>query len=163
MVTLKARQEWKTFSSFCKHFLVADVVVAIYDDNIPHSILQGIVIFCTYFLLIQISLSFSVFVINFSTRKCFYCVNPFGLIHEGNEGWYLPNCQSNLVIALHALSLLFCYFISTTAYLWADLSLHLPLAVALPVKKHLILWFELTSSCSWAPFYNHWIRFPAER
>ena len=29
---------------------------------------------------------------------------------EGDEGSYLPNCQSNLVIALHALSLLFCNF-----------------------------------------------------
>ena len=32
---------------------------------------------------------------------------------EGDEGTYLPNCQSNLVIALHALSLLFCNLINT--------------------------------------------------
>ena len=35
---------------------------------------------------------------------------------EGDEGSYLPNCQTNLVIALHALFLLFCIFINTTAY-----------------------------------------------
>ena len=28
----------------------------------------------------------------------------------------LPNCQTNLVISLHTLSLLFCKFIKTTAY-----------------------------------------------
>ena len=28
----------------------------------------------------------------------------------------LPNCQTNLVIALHAPSLLLCHFINTTAY-----------------------------------------------
>ena len=53
----------------------------------------------------------------------------------GDEGSYLPNGQSNLVIALHALSLLsllFGNFINTTAYLWAYTSLHLPLAVVLP-------------------------------
>ena len=82
----------------------------------------------------------------------------------GDEGSYLPNCQSNLVIALHALSiliflnthshpngfywghqcswtlsqptawrcLLFCNFINTIAYLWADTSSHFPIAVALP-------------------------------
>ena len=44
---------------------------------------------------------------------------------------YLPNLDSNLVIALHALSLFFCIFINTTAYFWADMSLLLPLAVAL--------------------------------
>ena len=35
---------------------------------------------------------------------------------EGGEGSYLPNCQTNLVIALDTLSLLFCIFINTTAY-----------------------------------------------
>ena len=34
----------------------------------------------------------------------------------GDEYLYLPHCQTNLVIALHALSLLFCNFIITTAY-----------------------------------------------
>ena len=37
-----------------------------------------------------------------------------------------------MVIALRALYLLFWYFISTTAYLWADTSLNLSLTVALP-------------------------------
>ena len=32
-------------------------------------------------------------------------------LEEGDEGLCLPNCQSNLVIALYALSLLFCNFI----------------------------------------------------
>ena len=34
----------------------------------------------------------------------------------GDEGSYLPNCQTNLDIALQALSLLLCNFINTTAY-----------------------------------------------
>ena len=42
----------------------------------------------------------------------------------GNEGSYLPNCQTNLVIVLHAMSLLFKYFIKKT---WADTSLQLRL------------------------------------
>ena len=37
------------------------------------------------------------------------------LVEEG-EGSYLPNCQTNLVIALCTLSLLFSKFINTTAY-----------------------------------------------
>ena len=44
---------------------------------------------------------------------------------EGDESLYLPNCQSNLVIAFDALSPLFCIFTNTTAYHWADKSLHL--------------------------------------
>ena len=35
---------------------------------------------------------------------------------EGGEGSYLPNRQTTLVIALDALSLLFCIFINATAY-----------------------------------------------
>ena len=53
-------------------------------------------------------------------------------IVEGDEDLDLPNCQSNLVIALDALTLLFCIFINATAYHCADTSLHLPLAVTLP-------------------------------
>ena len=37
-------------------------------------------------------------------------------IHHGAEGLYLPSCQTNLVIALDAVSLLFCIIINTTAY-----------------------------------------------
>ena len=37
-------------------------------------------------------------------------------IHRKRRGLYLSNCQTNLVIALYALSLLFCKFINTTAY-----------------------------------------------
>ena len=48
------------------------------------------------------------------------------------EGSYLPICRSNLFIAFHVLSLLFCNFINTTAYLWVDTSLPLPLAVTIP-------------------------------
>ena len=51
---------------------------------------------------------------------------------EGDEGSYLPNCQSNLVISLDTLFLLFCIFINTTAFHWADTSNHLQLAVKLP-------------------------------
>ena len=39
-----------------------------------------------------------------------------GLAIEGGEGLYLPNRQTNLVIALGALPLLFCIFTNTTAY-----------------------------------------------
>ena len=48
---------------------------------------------------------------------------PWSSLVEGGEGLYLPNCQTNLVIALDALSLLFCIFINTTAY-------HLPWLVS---------------------------------
>ena len=42
-----------------------------------------------------------------------------GTLVEGGEGSYLPNCQTNLVIALYTLSpLLFCKFKDTTAYQW---------------------------------------------
>ena len=42
----------------------------------------------------------------------------------------MPNCQTNLVIALHAsLSILFCHFISNTAYHWADTSLLLKCSI----------------------------------
>ena len=34
----------------------------------------------------------------------------------GDEGLYMPNCQTILVVVLHALSLLLCHFINTTAY-----------------------------------------------
>ena len=57
---------------------------------------------------------------------------PLNSFVEGVEGSNVPNCQTNLIIALYALSLLFCHFINTTAYHWADMSLHLPLAVVLP-------------------------------
>ena len=35
---------------------------------------------------------------------------------EGDEGGHWPNCQTNLVLVHHELSLLFCHFINTTAY-----------------------------------------------
>ena len=35
---------------------------------------------------------------------------------EGDEGSYLSNCQTNLVIAFHTQSLLFRHFINSTAY-----------------------------------------------
>ena len=47
---------------------------------------------------------------------------------EGDEGGHWPNCQTNLVLVHHELSLLFCHFINTTAYH------HMPLAEALLVK-----------------------------
>ena len=61
---------------------------------------------------------------------------PWSSLVEGDEGLHLPNCQTNLVIALHTLSLLLWHFINTT---WADTSLlfinttwAVPLAAALP-------------------------------
>ena len=41
---------------------------------------------------------------------------PWSFLVEGDEGLFLPNCQTNLLIALHAPSLLFWHFINTTAY-----------------------------------------------
>ena len=41
---------------------------------------------------------------------------PWSSIVEGGEGSFLINCQTNLVIALYTLSLLFCKFINTTGY-----------------------------------------------
>ena len=49
---------------------------------------------------------------------------------KGDEVSYLPNCQTNLVIALHAPSLLFWHFINTTAY---DLGRYMPSS---PVSCH---------------------------
>ena len=53
------------------------------------------------------------------------------------------NVLSNLVIALHALSLLFWNFINTTAYHLADINLHLPLAFTLPAS--VTRWLEYSS------------------
>ena len=44
------------------------------------------------------------------------CELAWSSLVEGDEGSFLPNCQANLVIALHALSILFWHFINTTAY-----------------------------------------------
>ena len=40
---------------------------------------------------------------------------PWNSLVEGGEGLYLPNCLTNLVIALYTQSLLFCMFLNTTA------------------------------------------------
>ena len=45
---------------------------------------------------------------------------------EGSEGLFLPNCQTNLVIALYTLTLLFFKFKTQQLTPWADISLHLP-------------------------------------
>ena len=42
--------------------------------------------------------------------------SPRSSLIEGGEGFYLPNYQTNLGIALYTLSLLFCNLINTTAY-----------------------------------------------
>ena len=61
-------------------------------------------------------------------------VKSWRSLAERDEVLYLTNCHTNLVLALHALSLLFWHFINTTLTTWADTSLHLPLAAALPSK-----------------------------
>ena len=53
---------------------------------------------------------------------------------EGDEGLNLSNCQSNLVITLHAMSLLLCNF-TNTIYLFADSSLHLHVSCSAPCLK----------------------------
>ena len=51
---------------------------------------------------------------NYLANEGFY--QPWSSLVEGGEGSYLPNCQTNLVIALYTLSLLFGKLINTTAY-----------------------------------------------
>ena len=46
----------------------------------------------------------------------FEILYPGSTLVDGGEGSYLPNCQTNLVIALCTLSLLLCKFLNTTAY-----------------------------------------------
>ena len=58
------------------------------------------------------------------------------------DSLYLPNCQTNLVIALHALSQLFWQFINTTAYHLGRYSLHLFLLIRGSIKLAFI-WFVL--------------------
>ena len=48
--------------------------------------------------------------------RLIFCFLPWSSLVEGDEGLYMPNCQTNLVIAIHAPSLLFKHFINTTAY-----------------------------------------------
>ena len=43
-------------------------------------------------------------------------VGAWSSLVEGGEGSYLPNCQTTLVIALYALSQLFCIFMNITSY-----------------------------------------------
>ena len=45
------------------------------------------------------------------------CLQTWSSLVEGDEGLYLPNCESDLVIPLDALSLLFCIYINTTAFI----------------------------------------------
>ena len=59
-------------------------------------------------------------------------IREWSSLVEGDEESYRPNRQSNLFIALNVPSLLFCIFMNTTAYRWADMSLHLLLSAALP-------------------------------
>ena len=61
-------------------------------------------------------------------------VKSWSSLVAGDAVSYLPNGQSNLVIGLFPLSVLFCNFINTAAYHWADVSLNLLLAVMLPNK-----------------------------
>ena len=57
---------------------------------------------------------------------------PWSSLVEGDEGSFLPNCQSNLVIVIDALSLLFSIFINTTAYHCEDTSLKSPICSHAP-------------------------------
>ena len=43
---------------------------------------------------------------------------------EGGEGLYLPNCQSNLIIALHALTLLVFYLHNHNSLPFSDFIYH---------------------------------------
>ena len=52
----------------------------------------------------------------FRTRKNSESHCAWSSLVKGGKGLYLPNCQTNLVIDLDALSLLFCIFMNTTAY-----------------------------------------------
>ena len=63
-------------------------------------------------------------------------INTWRTLVEGDEDSYLPNRQSNLVIALYALSLLFCNFINTTAYHWAEYEPSSPVSCCTSQDKH---------------------------
>ena len=55
--------------------------------------------------------------IDFWRFLCGHCGHrPWRSLAEGGEDSCLPNCQTNLVIALYTLSQLFSKFINTTAY-----------------------------------------------
>ena len=61
---------------------------------------------------------------------------------------YLPNCQTNLVIALYTLSLLFCKFINTTAYHLGRFKPSSPVSCRAPclvTKDYLVLYPSWTS------------------
>ena len=61
---------------------------------------------------------------------------------------YLPNCQTTLVIALDALSLLFCIFINTTSY---HLGRYRPSPPSTKELHALIIEFQLRSATSIMP------------
>ena len=64
---------------------------------------------------------------------------PWSSLVEGEEGLYLPNCQTNLVIALCALPLLFCKFINTTAYHLGRYKLLSPIGCRAPRLSHTVI------------------------
>ena len=70
----------------------------------------------------------------------------------GDEGLYLPNCQINLVISFHALSL-FGIFLTQQLTTWAAPSLHrllLKSSIAQPSSHHLLrLSYQLTVVARW--------------
>ena len=79
---------------------------------------------------------------------------PWSSLVERDVGSYLPNCRSNFVIAIDALLQLFCIFKNTTDYHWADTSLHLLLAIALPRYIFLPQRFRVERNCQ--NFENEW-------
>ena len=62
-------------------------------------------------------------------------------LERGDEGLYRSNSQTNLVMALHSLSLLFFYYINTTAY---HLGRYKP---SFPSTKELHAFFSLSLFC----------------
>ena len=68
--------------------------------------------------------------------------NPWTSLVEGDEGSYLPNCQSNLIIFLHTSFLLFCSFINTKVYLWAEMSTVISHLLPLTTLNCGIMWLE---------------------
>ena len=73
---------------------------------------------------------------------------------EGGEDSYLPDCQTNLVIALDALSLLFCIFINRTAYHLGRYKPSSPVSCRTP-RINIILQVSMHNfeRCDWWPIF----------
>ena len=87
--------------------------------------------------------------IDTSKANIYKGIKPWSSLVEGDEGSYLTNCQSNLVIALHALSLLLYNFINTTAYCFG------PIRAFISPIKYVI--FDSSGHGRWVARFTRWV------